>query len=110
MDPRMIPKGSASEYNYGEQDGKALPNDPGVYFHPKAEKFVETTGVKRPDGSKAYVRGAGKIQADAFVQLGYRQASQEEAAHYRSAQKASAEVQRIKDSRTTFSMSSKGRS
>jgi hypothetical protein len=97
----MIPKGSGPEYNYGEQDGKAAPNNPGVYFHPQAQKFIETTGVKRPDGSVAYARDPGKIQGDAFKQIGYRQASEEELKYFREAQAAASEVARIKASRTT---------
>lgn len=106
MDPRMIPKGSASEYNYGEQDGKARPNEPGVYFHPQAQKFVETTGIKRPDGSITYARGAGKIQGDAFTQLGYRPANEEELKAYRADQEAKAKAERVKASSTTTVMSS----
>lgn len=109
MDPRMIPKGSGPEYNYGEQDGKARPNEPGVYFHPQAQKFVETTGIKRPDGSVTYSRDAGKIQADAFTQLGYRPATDEERGYYQAAQQAAAKVQRIRESRTTTSLSSASR-
>jgi len=110
MDPRMIPKGSASEYNYGEQDGKARPNEPGVYFHPQAGKFIETTGIKRPDGSVAYSRDAGKIQGDAFTQLGYRPADQDEQRYYQEAQKAAAKVQAIKNSRKVTVLSSAPRS
>jgi hypothetical protein len=106
MDPRMIPKGSGPEYNYGEQDGKARPNEPGVYFHPDAGKFVETTGVKRPDGSMAYARDAGKIQADAFKQIGYRPATEQELKEYRADQEAKAEAERKKATATTTVMSS----
>lgn len=109
MDPRMIPKGSSQEYNYGEQDGKARPNEPGVYFHPQAQKFVETAGAKRPDGSVAYARATGKIQADAFAQLGYRPANEEEVAAYRAKQEAAEKVNRVEQSRTTTSMSSPAR-
>lgn len=82
MDPRMIPKNSASEYNTSDQGGEARPNDPGVYYHPQANKFNETTFVRRSDGTKVYDRASGKIQADAFVQLGYRPATDEEVAQY----------------------------
>lgn len=109
MDPRMVPKGSSSEYNYGEQDGKAQPNQPGVYFHPQAQTFIETTGIKRPDGSITYSRDAGKIQADAFVQIGYRPASEKELAEYRAKQESAAKAQRIEESRTTTAMSSPAR-
>lgn len=109
MDPRMIPKGSGPEYNYGEQDGKVRPNEPGVYFHPQAQKFVETTGIKRQDGSKVYAREPGKIQADAFVQLGYRPASDEELKEYQAKQKDSEKAAKIENGRTTTSMSSPGR-
>lgn len=105
MDPRMIPKGSGQEYNHDGQGGEARPNEPGVYFHPQAGKFVETAGVKRPDGSMTYARDPGRIQADAFVQQGYRSASDEEKRYYEQAQAAAARVQRIKDSRKTFRMS-----
>lgn len=103
MDPRMAPKG---EYNFGEQDGTAVPNQPGVYFHEKAGKFVETTGVKRPDGSISYARDAGKIQGDAFTQMGYRPASEEEARYYHEAQKAAAIVKRKRLNSKTTAMSS----
>lgn len=109
MDPRMLPKGSSPEYNTGEREGKAQPNNPGVYFHPHAQKFVETTGIKRPDGSVTYARGPGKIQGDAFTQLGYRPANEEELKEYRADQEAKAKAQRIKDSRTTTVLSSQPR-
>lgn len=105
MDPRMIPKGSGPEYNYGEQDGKARPNEPGVYFHPQAEKFVETTGIKRPDGSVTYAAQEGKIQGDAFRQLGYRPANEKELKEYRAQQAEKAKAQRVKESSTTTVMS-----
>lgn len=101
MDPRMIPKGSGPEYNYGELEGKAQPNLPGVYFHPQAEKFIETTGIRRPDGSISYAQDPGKIQADAFTQMGYRPATAEEARFYQEAQKAAALARKKKESRTT---------
>lgn len=105
MDPRMIPKGGSQEYNYGEQDGQRRPNQPGVYFHPQAGKFVETAGVKRPDGSRSYATQEGKIQADAFVQLGYRPANEKELKEYQAEQEAKAKAQRIEDTRTTTVMS-----
>lgn len=105
MDPRMIPKGSGPEYNYGEQDGKVMPNTPGLYFHPQAQKFVETTGIKRPDGSMAYAQEAGRIQGDAFKQLGYRPASDEELREYRARQEKAAEEKRRKETSTTTTMS-----
>lgn len=102
MDPRMIPKGSGPEYNYGEQDGKARPNEPGVYFHPQAQKFIETTGIKRPDGSISYARDAGKIQGDAFAQTGYRPANDEELREYRAQQEERAKAAAKKaNSKTT---------
>lgn len=109
MDPRMIPKGSGPEYNYGEMEGKARPNEPGVYFHPQAQKFVETTGVKRPDGSRVYAQQAGKIQADAFVQLGYRPASEQELKEYQARQEATAKAERVEKTRKTTVMSSPAR-
>jgi hypothetical protein len=105
----MIPKGSAQEYNHDGQGGEARPNEAGVYFHPQAQKFVETAGVKRPDGSIAYAQGAGKIQGDAFTQIGYRPATDEELKEYRAQQKERAEAQRLKDSRKTTAMSSQSR-
>lgn len=106
MDPRMIPKGGSQEYTFGEQTGDRQPNSPGVYYHPEAQKFIETGGVKRPDGSTSYHQDSGKIQADAFVQFGYRPAKQDELAAYQAAQKAAAEAERIKKSRTTTRFSS----
>jgi hypothetical protein len=109
MDPRMMPKGSATEYNHDGQGGQARPNEPGVYFHPQAGKFIETTGIRKPDGSITYAREAGKIQGDAFAQIGYRAANGEEAEAYHQAQKAAATVQRIRESRTTTVLSSASR-
>jgi hypothetical protein len=102
----MVPKGGSTEYNYGEKEGTALPNNPGLYFHPQAGKFIETAGVKRPDGSTSYATDSGKIQADAFVQFGYRPATAEEAKEYRARQEAEAAERRKKDTATTVSMSS----
>lgn len=110
MDPRMIPKGSATEYNHDGQGGQARPNEPGVYFHPQAEKFIETTGMKRPDGSISYAKEQGKIQGDAFKQIGYQAANEEQQVYYKEAQKAAARVLALKKSRTTTVMSSAPRS
>lgn len=109
MDPRMIPKGSGPEYNYGEQDGKVRPNEPGVYFHPQANKFIETTGSQRPDGSTAYARDPGRIQGDAFTQLGYRPATDEEVREYRAMKEKNAKIKRKKESTTTTVLSSASR-
>lgn len=110
MDPRMIPRGSGPEYNYDENTGGAArPNEPGVYFHPQAQKFIETAGIKRPDGSIAYSVDSGRVQGDAFVQLGYRPASDEELKEYRAQQAAKAEEKRKRESATTISMSSDAR-
>ncbi len=78
MDPRMNKNG---EYNWAERGGR-MPNRPGVYYHPQADKFVETAGQRRPDGTVAYAEEEGKIQADAFVQMGYRLATDEELVVY----------------------------
>ena len=86
MDPRMIPRNGAAEYNFGEQTGDARPNEPGVYYHPEADKFTETTFVKRSDGTIVYDQSTGKIQADAFVQLRYRLATADEVERYRKQQ------------------------
>lgn len=110
MDPRMIPKGSASEYNNDSDGGIAPPNEPGVYFHPQAQKFIETTSIKRPDGSVVYAKGPGKIQGDAFTQLGYRPASEQELKEYRADQEAKTKAQKVKENRTTTVLSSNGRS
>ena len=91
MDPRMIPKGAPNgEYNYGEQDGTRQPNAPGVYYHPQAKKFTETAHVVREDGSKAYARDQGKIQGDAFTQIGYRPANEQELKEYEERKRESA--------------------
>lgn len=105
MDPRMIPRGSSTEYNSSD-DGMRPDNKPGVYFHPQAERFIETARVTTPDGSIAYHPDQGKIQGDAFVQLGYRPASDEELKEYRADQAAKAEAKRKKETSTTVSMSS----
>lgn len=100
MDPRM----NQGEYNFGERDGSRQANLPGVYYHPQTNKFIETAGIKLSDGSVAYHHDSGKIQADAFTQIGYRPASEEELRDYRSAQKAADEAKRISASRTTTVM------
>lgn len=106
MDPRMIPRGSGPEYNHDGQGGQARPNEPGVYFHPQAEKFIETAGTKKPDGSISYASGPGQIQGDAFAQLGYRPASKDELKEYRAQQEQKAKAQRIEESSKTTVMSS----
>lgn len=109
MDPRMIPKGSSSEYNYGEQDGVRRPNVAGVYFHEQSGKFVESAGVKRGDGSIAYFQDTGKIQADAFVQIGYKPATEAQVKEYQAQKENQAKANRIEASRTTTVMSSDSR-
>ncbi len=105
MDPRMIPKNAPNgEYNYGEQDGTRRPNQAGVYFHPEANKFVETAGVQRPDGSIAYAQQTGKIQADAFAQLGYRPATEEQLQAYQAQKKDQATANRVAASRKTTAL------
>ena len=101
MDPRMNKNG---EYNWAERGGRQ-PNQPGVYFHPEAGKFVETAGQRRPDGSVAYSDDTGKLQADAFVQMGYRPASEEERKQYEQKLKDQEKANRIAASRTTTVMS-----
>lgn len=86
MDPRMIPKGSSPE----QQSEGRRPNQPGVYYHPQAEKFIETSGVRRPDGSMSYASNDGKIQGDAFVQIGFRPANENELKEYEERKKESA--------------------
>lgn len=109
MDPRLNDLRNKGEYNFGEQDGTRRPNMPGVYYHEKANKFVETGGVKMPDGRIAYDNAAGKIQADAFRQMEYKPANEEQSAYYRASQEAAAKVARIKQSRTTTVMSTAAR-
>lgn len=79
MDPRM---NSRQEYNRND-NGKKQDNSPGVYYHPQADVFVETAGQRHKDGTMSYDHETGKIQADAFVQIGYRLASEEEVKRYR---------------------------
>ncbi len=110
MDPRMVPKGSGQEYNHDGQRGQARPNEPGVYFHPQAGRFIETTGIERPDGSIVHSQDAGRIQGDAFVQIGYRPATEEERRAYYEAKKAVRKIQSIAKSRKTTSFSAAPRS
>lgn len=109
MDPRLNDLRNKGEYNYGEQDGTKRPNSPGIYYHDKANKFVETGGVKMPDGKIAYDSAAGKIQADAFRQMEYKPANDDQTAYYHASQEAAAKVARIRQSRTTTVMSVAGR-
>lgn len=104
MDPRMNPHGSKNEYNFGERDGSARANLPGVYYHPGADAFVETGGQKRSDGTMAYDQVVGRIQADAFVQIGYRQATEEEVKRYRAKQEATAKAIKAAESKTTVKL------
>lgn len=97
MDPRMIPKGQAPE----EQGDGRRNNAPGVYYHPQADKFIETTGIRRPDGSMSYSDNDGRIQADAYVQIGYRKANDQEASDYRARQEAVREASRKRSTSTT---------
>jgi hypothetical protein len=101
MDPRLNDMRNKGEYNYGEQDGTRRPNMPGVYYHEGADKFIETGGVKLPDGRTVHESASGKIQADAFRQMGFRPATAEEQAAYDAAQKAAARIKRINKTRTT---------
>jgi hypothetical protein len=99
----MIPKGSAPE-RPGDPGRRA--NEAGLYYHPQANRFMETAGQRRPDGSVAYDSQAGQIQGDAFSQIGYRPATKEEAAGYRADQEARAKAAEIKANSTTTVMSS----
>ena len=85
MDPRFIPKGG-SEQEFTDLENRRNPNPAGVYYHPQAGKFVETGGVKMPDGSISHDQVAGTIQGDAFRQIVYRPATEEELAEYRARQ------------------------
>ena len=98
MDPRNN-RDSKQEYNFGELDGKARANEPGVYYHPQADKFIETSAALNPDGTvrladgkASYFRETGLIQADAFVQVGYRLATDEEVKRYRAQQSETAKA------------------
>jgi len=108
MDPRMMPKG---EFNYDDNapGGVGRSNEPGVYFHPQAGKFIETAAIKRPDGSKTYSSAQGKIQADAFAQMGFRPANTEELKEYQARQAEAAEAKRKQENSTTTVMSGSGR-
>lgn len=68
MDTSRIAKGQQELEKQG--DGRVV-NKPGVYYHPQADRFVETAKLV-----------PGYIQADAFVQLGYRLATSEELVRY----------------------------
>ena len=109
MDPRLNDLRNKGEYNFGEHDGTRRPNMPGVYYHEKADKFVETGGVKMPDGHTAYETAAGKIQADGFRQMGYNPADEKQLAYYLATQEAAAKIARIKRSRVTTVMSAPAR-
>ena len=117
MDPRMIPKGAPNgEYNYGEHDGTRRPNEAGIYYHPGADKFIASATAVDPEGNMlmrggkpVLARVTGKIQADAFVQLGYRAATEQEQKEFLARQQAAEELKRINKSRTTTSLSSQGR-
>lgn len=100
MDPRMNTTSSGIEYNRNDV-GRKGDNPPGVYYHPTADKFVETGGQKRPDGTMAYDQVVGRIQADAFVQLQYRPATPEEVKRYRAQQEATAKTLKAAESKTT---------
>lgn len=107
MDPRMNPHGSRQEYNFGERDGSRQANIPGVYYHPGADAFVETAYAVQPNGQPAmkdgkvvYDQANGRIQADAFVQIGYRLATDEEVKRFRSQQQAQAKA--IKATQTSL--------
>jgi len=104
----MIPKGSGPEYNASDE-GQRPDNQPGVYYHPQADRFIETAGQRRPDGSMVYNVDGGKIQADAFTQIGYRPATEKELKHYNADQAAKREMARIKATRTTITPSTWGR-
>ena len=99
MDPRTSTRNPKQEYNFGELDGTARANEPGVYYHQQADKFIETAAQLNPDGTvrlidgkASYFRETGLIQADAFVQMGYRLASDEEVKRYRSTKQDQAEA------------------
>ena len=110
MDPRLNDLRNKGEYNFGEQDGTRSPNLPGVYYHEKADKFLETGGVKMPDGRIAYDASNGKIQADAFRQMEYKPANEEQLEYYRARQEAAAKIARAKQNRKTTVLSSTARS
>lgn len=82
------------QYNRGQQDlenqgdGRAR-NTPGVYFHPEAGKFVETSALV-----------PGHVQADAAVQIGYRKATDKEAEEYQKMVADSKKATKIAETRT----------
>lgn len=104
----MIPQASKNEYNWGERTGRS-PNTPGVYYHPEAKKFVETSFNTDVDGNPIlrngqpiYHQATGKIQADAFVQIGYRKATDEEIKLYRSERaKLAKTIKAVQSGKTT---------
>lgn len=104
MDPRMIPKGGSDE-EFTDLEQRRNPNAAGVYYHPGADKFIETGGIKMPDGSISHDQLTGTIQGDAFAQVGFRPATPEQEAAYNAKQKAGFELNRIKESRKTFTLS-----
>jgi hypothetical protein len=104
MDPRMIPKGGSDE-EFTDLENRRNPNPAGVYYHPGANKFLETGGLKMPDGSISHDQLAGTIQGDAFAQIGFKPANDEQKAYYEADQKVKAELNRIKQSRKTFTIS-----
>lgn len=93
MDPRMIPRGQSAE---SQSNGAERPV--GVYYHPEAKKFVETSGILRADGTMSYNTDEGRIQADSFVQLGFRPATEEEKAEYLASKKSEAKAEEPKPS------------
>jgi hypothetical protein len=101
----MIPKGGSDE-EFTDLEQRRNPNSAGVYYHEKADKFIETGGVKMPDGSIAYDQLAGTIQGDAFAQIGYRKATPDQATAFEAQKKVNMELGRIRESRKTFTMSS----
>ena len=105
MDPRMIPKGG-SDQEFTDLENRRNPNPAGVYYHPQAKKFIETGGVKMPDGSISHDQLTGTIQGDAFSQIGFRPASKEELEEYRAQQEETAKRQAKRAKSTTTSLSS----
>jgi hypothetical protein len=106
MDPRMIPKGGSSE-EFTDLENRRNPNLAGVYYHPEAKKFLETGGQTMPDGSVAYDLVGGTIQGDAFRQIGFRAATDEEAAQFHADKEAQRQKARKESSSTTTSLSSR---
>lgn len=87
MNPQNIARGRQDLENQG--DGRQV-NEPGVYFHEKAGKFIETAQLV-----------PGHIQADAAVQIGYRPATDKEVAELRKMQESEAKARKIEETRTT---------